>query len=130
VKPARQTWQQVLERADHRCEWSEGGQRCGLREGDADPVGGGRVQLTPDHKRPHSVDPQADPKDPSQWQALCGRHQVMKKNYWDNLTGKLNTYAVVQAAPRSEKQAVFLFLLDHFGYTLNQDGSITKTEGS
>lgn len=129
VKPTHQTWQQVLERADHRCEWQEGGQKCGLREGESDPVGGGRVKLTPDHKRPHSVDPDADPKDPSQWQALCGRHQVVKKNYWDSMTGKLNTYAVVQAAPKSEKRAVFLFLLEHFGYALEADGSIRKAGG-
>lgn len=130
VKPTRQTWQRVLERADHRCEWLEGGQKCGLREGDSDPVGGGRVKLTPDHKRPHSVDPDADPKDPSQWQALCGRHQVVKKNYWDTVTGRLNTYAVVQAAPETEKRAVFLFLLEYFGYALEADGTIRKTEGS
>jgi hypothetical protein len=128
VKPSRQTWQQVLERADHHCEWLEGGQKCGLQEGDSDPIGGGRVRLTPDHKRPHSVDPEADPMDASQWQALCGRHQVVKKNYWDNLTGKLNTYAVVEAAPESEKRSVFLFLLDYFGYALQSDGSITKAE--
>jgi len=130
VKPTQQTWQQVLDRADHRCEWLEGGQKCGLREGDSDPIGGGRAKLTPDHKRPHSVDPDADPKDPSQWQALCGRHQVVKKNYWDSMTGKLNTYAVVQAAPETEKRAVFLFLLEYFGYVLEVDGSIHKPEGS
>jgi len=128
VRPTQQTWQQVLERANHRCEWREGGQTCGLREGDVDPIGGGRVKLTPDHKRPHSIDSAADPKDPNQWQALCGRHQVMKKNYWDSSTGKLNIYAIVQAAPKSEKRAAFLFLLAYFGYTLNSDGSITKTE--
>jgi hypothetical protein len=129
-KPTQQTWQQVLYRADHCCEWLEGSQKCGLRDGDSDPIGGGRVKLTPDHKRPHSVDPDADPKDPSQWQALCGRHQVVKKNYWDSMTGKLNTYAVVQAAPETEKRAVFLFLLEYFGYALESDDSIRKLEGS
>jgi len=130
VKPTKQTWQQVLDRAGHRCEWLEKGQKCGLREGESDPIGGGRVTLTPDHKRPHSVDPDADPKDPNQWQALCGRHQVVKKNYWDSMTGKLNTYAVVQAAPETEKRAVFLFLLEYFGYALESDSSIRKREGS
>jgi hypothetical protein len=130
IKPTIQTWQQVLERAGNGCEWFEGGQKCGLHEGDSDPIGGGRVKLTPDHKRPHSVDAAADPKDPSQWQALCGRHQVVKKDYWDNMTGKLNTYAVVQAAPETEKRAVFLFLLDYFGYALETDGLIRKLEGS
>lgn len=130
VKPRQQTWQQVLERADHRCEWLEEGQKCGLREGESDPIGGGRVKLTPDHKRPHSADPDADRKDASQWEALCGRHQVVKKNCWDSMTGKLNTYAVVQAAAKSEKRAVFLFLLEYFGHALEADGSIRKREGS
>jgi hypothetical protein len=66
VKPAPQTWTSVLQRAGNACEWAEGGERCGLREGEVDPVGGGRVRLTPDHKRPHSIDPNADPKDPGQ----------------------------------------------------------------
>jgi hypothetical protein len=73
--------------AGSRCEWLEGGQKCGLREGEIDPVGGGRVRLTPDYKPPRSVHPAADPKDPSQWQALCGRHQAVKKNDWDSMTG-------------------------------------------
>jgi hypothetical protein len=46
------------------------------------------------------------------------------------MTGKLNTYAVVQAAPETEKRAVFLFLLEYFGYVLEVDGSIHKPEGS
>ena len=86
----------------------------------------GRVKLTPDHKSPHSVDPNSDTTEPDQWQALCARHQVVKKNYWDNTTGKLNVYAIVQAAPKSEKLTVFLFLLEYFGYVLNSDGTITK----
>ena len=51
----------------------------------------------------------------------------MKKNYWDSLTGKLNTYAVVQAAPDSEKQEVFRFLLQYFGYNL-KGGTIVRKE--
>lgn len=128
VRPADATWKIILERAQYSCEWNEGGERCGLKEGDIDPIGGGRVKLTPDHKSPHSLDPNSDPNDPSQWQALCARHQVVKKNYWDNTTGKLNVYAIVQAAPRSEKLAIFIFLLEHFGYVLNNDGTITKRE--
>jgi len=128
VRPTDQAWAAVLSKAGDACEWAEQGQRCGLREGDADPVGGGRVKLTPDHKRPHSIDPKADPEDPNQWQALCGRHQVMKKNYWDSLSGKVNTYAVVQAAPDVEKRQVFLFLLEFFGYDLEEDGLVVKRE--
>ena len=126
IRPTDKTWMAILKRASLSCEWNEGGEICGLKEGDIDPIGGGRVKLTPDHKSPHSIDPSSDPNDPTQWQALCGRHQVVKKNYWDNTSGKLNVYAIVQAAPRSEKLALFLFLLEHFGYVLNNDGTITK----
>ena len=126
VKPRGHTWLAVLKRAKNRCEWNEGGNKCGLAEGETDRVGGGTVRLTADHKRPHSVDPASDPDDPKQWQALCGRHQVIKKNYWDNQTGKLNVYAVVQAAPRKDKEEVFKFLLDHFGYVRAANGTIVK----
>jgi hypothetical protein len=126
VKPTDGTWLAVLKRANNRCEWNEGGNKCGLADGETDAVGGGTVRLTADHKRPHSVDPASDPDDPNQWQALCGRHQVVKKNYWDNQTGKLNVYAVVQAAPRKEKEEIFKFLLDHFGYVRTPNGTIVK----
>lgn len=128
VKPTPETWLQVLQRANYACEWQEGGEKCGLREGDVDPVGGGRVKLTPGHKLPHSVNPDTDPHDPNQWRALCGRHQVVKKNYWDNNTGKLNVYAIVQAASEPEKREVFHLLLEYFGYVLQEDGSIVRKE--
>jgi hypothetical protein len=85
------------------------------------------VRLTPDHKNPHAIDPDADPKDLSQWQALCGRHQVTKKNYWDTITGKLNTYAIIQFATREEKESIFRFLLEYFGYTIDSNGEIKRT---
>lgn len=84
------------------------------------------MKLTPDHKSPHSLDPNADPGDPDQWQVLCGRHQVTKKNYWDSSTGKLNTYAIVQFAPEKEKKRILKFLLSYFGYATSRDGSIRK----
>lgn len=128
IRPTDKTWMAILKRAGLACEWNEGGEKCGLHEGDIDPIGGGRVKLTPDHKSPHSIDPNSDPNDPEQWQALCGRHQVVKKNYWDNSSGKLNVFAIVQAATKSEKLTVFLFLLEYFGYVLNSDGTISKRE--
>ncbi|HVA46812.1 MAG TPA: hypothetical protein VNH11_10645 [Pirellulales bacterium] len=115
VKIAPKTWQAVLERARHSCEWEDGGVRCGLKAGEQDPIGGGTVKLTADHKTPHSMNPQADAHDPNAWQALCGRHQVVKKNFWDHATGKLNVYAIVQAAPEREKRAVYDFLREYFG---------------
>lgn len=127
VRPTDSTWLAVLRRADNRCEWQEGGKACGLKAGEIDPVGGGTVKLTPDHKTPHATNAHADAGDPEQWQALCGRHQVVKKNYWDDSTGWLNVGAIVQAASRQEKWQVFIFLLQHFGYTMKEDGAI---EGS
>lgn len=115
VKPESRTWLIVLKRAGYRCEWNEGGIRCNLGEGEIDPVGGGTVRLTPDHRTPHTIDPKSDPKDTGRWQALCGRHQVMKKNYWDDTTGWLNVYAIVQAASEKEKRNVYEFLKRYFG---------------
>jgi hypothetical protein len=114
VRPSAAAWLDVLRRAGNRCEWAEEGRKCELRDGDIDPIGGGTVRLTPDHKRPHSVDPDADPNDPSAWQALCGRHQVTKKNYWDHSTGKLNVYAIVQAASEKVKREIYDFLRRYF----------------
>ena len=115
VLPTPVTWQAVLARSHNKCAWTEGGHVCGLGDGDIDPVGGGTVKLTPDHKTPHSVNPNSDPSDPEQWQALCGRHQVVKKNYWDSSTGKLNVIAIMQSLPKKEKQVAMSFLLDYFG---------------
>jgi hypothetical protein len=118
VRPTPETWRAVLARAQDGCEWTEGGGKaCGLKNGDPDPIGGGTVGLTPDHNEPHSVNPASDPLDPTHWSALCGRHQVMKKNYWNNTTGKLNTVAIVQAAPDSDKKEVYSFLKRYFGDT-------------
>jgi hypothetical protein len=126
VRPTDATWLAILRGANYACEWKEGGEACSLKDGDVDPIGGGRVKLTPDHKNPHSLDPEADPSDRSQWQVLCGRHQVTKKNYWDSATGKLNTYAIVQFAPAKEKKRIFKFLLTYFGYTMLKNGTIRK----
>jgi hypothetical protein len=124
VKPTKETWRIILERADNTCEWNEAGNICGLKEGEIDTISGGKVKLTPDHKSPHSVDPNSDPQNPDQWQALCGRHQVTKKNYWDNNTGKLNIYAIIQSASKTEKEIAFKFLLDYFGYLIDKKGKI------
>ena len=80
-RPDVSTWGKVLAQSCYRCAWDEGGVVCGLKQDDVDPIGGGTVRLTPDHKNPHSLRPDIDPKDPSKWQPLCGRHQIMKKNY-------------------------------------------------
>lgn len=115
VRPTAGTWRLVVERAGNGCEWQEDGQRCGLRAGAVDPIGGGTVQLTPDHTTPHAVDPNSDPNDPTHWQALCGRHQVMKKNFWNSATGKVNLMAILQAASGAQKKEALDFLLQYFG---------------
>jgi hypothetical protein len=126
VRPTKETWTKILDTAKHCCEWKEDGNSCDLKENEIDPIGGGKVKLTPDHKKPHSIHPISDPTDPKQWQALCGRHQVMKKNYWDTSTGKMNVYAIIQSATAIEKEIVFKFLLDYFGYIMDEKGIVTK----
>lgn len=117
VRPTPATWKKVIENAGHACEWREDGQLCGLKEGAIDPIGGGTVKLTPDHTTPHSVDPNSDPTDPTHWQALCGRHQVMKKNFWDGATGKVNVIAILQAASVEQKRQALSFLQQFFRQT-------------
>ncbi len=114
IRPTAYVWETVLRDANYRCAWDEGGMICALRQGDIDPVGGGTVRLTPDHKLPHSLDASADPQDISRWQPLCGRHQVMKRNYWDDDTGWLNVIAIVQSASEEQKRQVLDFLTDYF----------------
>lgn len=114
TRPNAAAWQQALKEHDYRCAWSEGGIICGLQEGDIDPVGGGTVKLTPDHKTPHALHAEIDPKDSTKWQPLCGRHQVMKKNYWDDETGWLNVIAIVQSASKAQKREVYEFLQRYF----------------
>ena len=115
VRISSAAWKAVLKRASNACEWNEAGEVCGLREGEIDPIGGGTVRLQADHKTPHSVDAQTDPENPEAWQALCGRHQVIKKNFWDSGSGKLNVVAIIQAAPKSVKLEVYQFLKQYFG---------------
>jgi len=114
TRPNASTWKKVLGEYEHRCAWSEEGVTCGLRDGDIDPVGGGTVKLTPDHKTPHALHADIDPKDSTKWQPLCGRHQVMKKNYWDDETGWLNVVAIVQSASETQKREVYRFLQLYF----------------
>lgn len=118
VLPTNECWDFVLKRADRSCEWAEDGQKCCLAEGDIDPVGGGTVKLTPDHVTPHSINPNTDTNDPAQWLALCGRHQVMKKNYWDSGSGKLNVLGILQSVNEAQKKEALTFLTDYFGIKL------------
>ncbi len=113
-RPAVATWRSILAANNSACAWTEGGIICGLREGDIDPVGGGTVRLTPDHKVPHSIHADTDALDADQWQPLCGRHQVMKKNYWDDESGWLNVIAILQSASETQKREAYRFLQIYF----------------
>lgn len=113
-RPTAVTWQRVLTAYNFACAWAEGGIVCSLKHDDIDPVGGGTVRLTPDHKMPHSIHADADASDPNQWQPLCGRHQVMKKNYWDDESGWLNVVAILQAASEDQKREAYEFLQAYF----------------
>jgi hypothetical protein len=53
----------------------------------------------------------------------------VKKNYWDTNTGKMNVYAIIQSSTNTEKEIVFKFLLDYFGYVQTEEGIIYKAEG-
>lgn len=114
TRPKAKTWQAVLDKHNNCCAWEEAGQVCGLKQGDIDPVGGGTVKLTPDHKMPHAIHANVDAKDTDKWQPLCGRHQVMKKNYWDDETGWLNVIAILQSASETQKRDAFEFLKRYF----------------
>ena len=40
ARPDKGAWEAVLQRARNACEWTEGNEICGLKEGEIDPVGG------------------------------------------------------------------------------------------
>lgn len=114
LSPTKECWESVLIRADNCCEWQEDGRPCGLFDGGVDAVGGGTVRLTPDHATPHSIDPDIDRGDYTKWRALCGRHQIMKRNYWDSDTGRLNVIGILQAASQKQKREALDFLQAYF----------------
>ena len=115
VRPTAPTWAKVLKEYGHRCAWNEDGTTCSLKAGDIDPVGGGTVRLTPDHKKPHSVNADVDRESTEPWKPLCQRHQVMKKNFWDDETGWLNLDGIIQSASDKDKKRVYEFLKEYFG---------------
>ncbi|MBH2072183.1 MAG: HNH endonuclease [Burkholderiales bacterium] len=86
---------------------------CGLREGDIDPVGGGTVRLQVDHKTAHDHD-DSGLDELQNYQLLCGRHNVTKKNLWDDQTGKLNIRAILQFVPHTDKIVARDWLIRYF----------------
>jgi hypothetical protein len=92
-----------------QCSYSS----CNLNEGDIDPIGGGTVKLQVDHKTAHADNDQGD-NSIDNFQLLCGRHNVIKKNFWDDQTGKLNTIAILQAIPEKDKKLALTWLTNYF----------------
>jgi len=41
VRPNKDTWKSILQRANNACEWTEGNEICGLKDEEIDPIGGG-----------------------------------------------------------------------------------------
>lgn len=100
----------LFARDEHRCQWPG----CLLTGGAIDPVGGGTVVLTADHKSPHSLQDGKWSGTLDDWQTLCARHQQEKKNFIDDRTGRKNLRELVRAAGRPEKLAIFEDLKAYF----------------
>jgi 5-methylcytosine-specific restriction endonuclease McrA len=97
----------VKERANYTCDW-EG---CGLKEGEIDKVSGATVKLQVDHIDPHSLDGSDDIEN---YQALCGRHQVVKKNFFSGKENVPNVLELVRNSGVKEKEEAYKFLDGYF----------------
>lgn len=111
VTLSRYEREKLFEQDGWTCQW-EG---CGLKKGDIDPVGGGTVVLTADHKSPHSLRNGTWTGTLDDWQTLCARHQQEKKNFIDDRTGRKNVRELVRSSPREIKEEVYLDLKAYFG---------------
>jgi len=101
----------LFERDGYTCQWPD----CKLQEGDVDPVGGGTVVLTADHRSPHSLPDGRWTGTLEDWQTLCARHQQEKKNFIDDRTGRKNVGELVRVAPEKVKREIYDFLRAYFG---------------
>lgn len=101
----------LFARDEHRCQWPG----CGLSSGAVDPVGGGTVVLTADHRSPHSLAGGVWTGTLEDWQTLCARHQQEKKNFFDDRTGRKNLRELVRSAGREEKALIYGDLKAYFG---------------
>ncbi len=101
----------LFARDGQRCQWPG----CSLPAGATDPVGGGTVVLTADHKSPHSLAGGLWTGTLDDWQTMCARHQQEKKNFIDDRTGRRNLRELVRAASKGEKRLIFDDLKAYFG---------------
>lgn len=102
--------QQVFLRDGQMCQWPG----CGLTAGIIDPVGGGTVVLTADHRTPLSLADGVWTGTLDDWQTLCARHQQEKKNFIDDRTGRKNIRELVRAAGKEEKLLIYADLKAYF----------------
>lgn len=103
--------ERLFERDGHKCQWPS----CGLGLRSIDPVGGGTVVLTADHRSPNSLKDGKWTGTLDDWQTLCARHQQEKKNFIDDRTGRKNLRELVKAASKDVKLVIFGDLKDYFG---------------
>lgn len=101
---------ELFARDGNRCQWPE----CQLVAGATDPIGGGTVVLTADHRAPHSLPDGGWTGTLDDWQTLCARHQQEKKNFIDDRTGRKNLRELVRAASKEVKQTIYQDLLAYF----------------
>ena len=85
-----------------------------MAKGAIDPIGGGAVVLTADHKTPLSQANNNATGTLDDWQTLCARHQQEKKNFIDDRTGRRNLRELVRAAGEADKRAIFEDLRAYF----------------
>lgn len=102
--------QELFERDGYACQWPD----CELRHGDTDPVGGGKVVLTADHRSPHSLPGSNWTGTLEDWQTLCARHQQDKKNLIDDRTGRRNVRELVRVAGEDVKRQIYEDLMTYF----------------
>ncbi|MBK9656984.1 MAG: HNH endonuclease [Rhodanobacteraceae bacterium] len=95
--------EKLFERDGYQCQWPD----CTMAKGAIDPIGGGAVVLTADHKTPLSQANNNATGTLDDWQTLCARHQQEKKNFIDDRTGRRNLRELVLAAGEADKRARF-----------------------
>ena len=100
----------LFKRDNQQCQWPD----CKLSLNDIDPIGGGTVILTADHKSPHSLSDNIWTGTLDDWQTSCMRHQQKKKNFIDDRTGKKNIREIVRAASESVKRQIYEDLKAYF----------------
>jgi hypothetical protein len=103
--------EKLFTRDKHCCQWPD----CSLVAGATDPIGGGTVVLTADHRSPHSLVDGQWTGTLDDWQTLCARHQQEKKNFIDDRTGRKNLRELVRSAGKAEKRLIFEDLKAYFG---------------